>query len=276
MTVPYAKGVNGEALPGGVAVAWEEGLEVPARTLAARLGLPLAQLRPTGGEGLTNAALHLHVTATRLELREVGKRAAGPVYADFVSGRAEHRRRFGGGRDQPLARAVLLKTLLKGGAPRILDATAGLGRDAFVLASLGAAVRLIERSVVVGALLENALERARVNPEVAPIAARMSLTVGDAAEVMAHLSAESRPEVVYLDPMYPHRDGKGALQKKEMRLFRLLVGEDADADALLEAALKCARKRVVVKRPRGAPPLTGRTPDAETESKNTRYDLYTV
>lgn len=260
-----------------------------ARALAERLELPLAETAAEDADAPNHPGdLQLWLTDKRLELREVGAEAAGPVYAEFTSGRAAYRRRFGGGRAQPLARAVGLK----GAAlPYVLDATAGLGRDAFVLASLGATVRLLERSPVVGALLMDALARAQADPEVGPIAARMRLTVAHAAEVMARLGsepgsepgveisadvdAEARPDVVYLDPMYPH-SGKRALQKKEMRLFRLLVGDDEDAGELLAAALTCARKRVVVKRPWGAPPLSGRKPDARVESKNTRYDLYLV
>ena len=53
---------------------------------------------------------------------------------DFVGGPVNHRLRFGGGRGQDLARAAGLKP---GVNPHIVDATAGLGRDAFLLASLG-------------------------------------------------------------------------------------------------------------------------------------------
>lgn len=242
-------------------MTWEDGLEASARALAARLALPLAS---EGGEGVP---LHLHLTAARLELREVGPNASGPIYAEFAVGRADYRRRFGGGRSQPLARAVGLRG---GATPHVLDATAGLGQDAFVLASLGAKVTLIERSPIVGALLEDALARARADPVVGEIAARMQLQVGDAGALMGAL--EARPDVIYLDPMYPHRRGH-ALPKKEMRVFRLLVGDDADAGELLQAALRCARSRVVVKRPKGAPVLGGK-PDGRVESKNTRFDLY--
>jgi 16S rRNA (guanine1516-N2)-methyltransferase len=243
-----------------VCVAWDEDLEAEARALAAQLGLPLA--------GEREAGLLLVVTRERLELREVAVNAAGPVYADFVAGRADYRRKYGGGRGQLLARAVSLKG---GAAPTVVDATAGLGRDAFVLASLGARVTLLERSVVVGALLADGLRRAHADAEVAPIAARMTLSIGDA---VSHLeSLRVRPEVVYLDPMYPHA-GKRALQKKEMRLFRQLVGDDDDAPELLAAARRAALRRVVVKRPAGAPFLANAKPDGKLESKNTRFDLY--
>ncbi|WP_459868667.1 class I SAM-dependent methyltransferase [Endothiovibrio diazotrophicus] len=204
----------------------------------------------------------------RLELRSVSPKAPGPVYADFVGGKVGYRHRHGGGRGQPIAKAVGLR---KGAAPGVLDATAGLGRDAFVLASLGCAVTLVERSPVVAALLRDGLRRAQNDPEAAAVVVRMALVEEDAVEAMARLAG--RFEVVHLDPMYPHRD-KSALVKKEMRLFRDLVGEDPDADRLLAAALACAAKRVVVKRPRGAPPLADRPPNHTVESKTTRYDVY--
>ena len=234
-----------------------------ARDLSERLSLPLSSPESP------NADLLLVVSEARLELREVGT-STGPIYADFTGGRAAHRRQFGGGKNQPLARAVGLK---KGATPSVLDATAGLGRDAFVLATLGCPVRLVERSRIIGALLEDGLKRAETDPEVSPIASRMSLSVGQATEIMCALDDTKRPDVVYLDPMYPHGN-KTALQKKEMRLFRVLVGDDEDAPELLDAALVCAKGRVVVKRPRNAPFLGTREPRGEVRSKNTRYDLY--
>ncbi|MCT1282181.1 class I SAM-dependent methyltransferase, partial [Pseudomonas aeruginosa] len=81
------------------------------------------------------------------------------------------------------------------------------------------------------------------------------------------------PQVIYLDPMFPHRD-KSALVKKEMRLFRPLVGDDLDAPALLQAALALASHRVVVKRPRKAPIIEGPKPGYSLEGKSSRYDIY--
>lgn len=212
----------------------------------------------------------LTLTAERLELRTLGPKAPGPVYADFVGGKVGYRHRHGGGRGQPIAKAVGLK---KGANPSVLDATAGLGRDAFVLASLGCRVTLIERSPIVAALLRDALTRAETDPETAEVTARMSLVEGDAIERMAALSG--RFDVVHLDPMYPHRD-KSALVKKEMRVFRDVVGEDQDSEQLLTAALGCAGKRVAVKRPRLAPSLSERTPTHTIDSKTTRYDVYVL
>jgi 16S rRNA (guanine1516-N2)-methyltransferase len=238
-------------------------LQPRAAALAARWGFVLA----ADEQGETP---RLVLTAERLELRAL--HSEGPVYVDFVGGAVGHRRSFGGGRGQEIAKAVGLK---KGATPSVLDATAGLGRDAFVLASLGCPVTLIERSPVVAALLEDGLARAAQDTEVAPIAARMQLLCGNAAQLMAQLEEAERPDVVYLDPMYPHRR-KSALVKKEMRLFREVVGEDPDADALLPTALAVARQRVVIKRPDYAEPMAGRVPTMSIRTKNNRFDVYVI
>lgn len=226
---------------------------------AQRLGLPL------DGE----AEFALQLGGEGLQLAELGPQAPGPVRVDFVEGAVAHRRLFGGGSGQMIAKAVGVQP---GVRPVVLDATAGLGRDAFVLASLGCQVSLIERQPIIAALLEDGLARARQDAEVGPIAAQMRLLSGNAIELMGQWQGEP-PQVIYLDPMFPHRD-KSALVKKEMRLFRPLVGDDLDAPALLQAALALASHRVVVKRPRKAPVIEGAKPSYALEGKSSRYDIY--
>ncbi|SDI65407.1 16S rRNA (guanine1516-N2)-methyltransferase [Pseudomonas delhiensis] len=228
---------------------------------AQRLGLELAE------EGVADFALQ--VGEQGLQLLQLGPDSPGPVRVDFVEGAAAHRRQFGGGSGQMIAKAVGVQP---GVRPRVLDATAGLGRDAFVLATLGCEMQLIERQPLIAALLEDGLARAARDLEVAPIVARMQLLQGNAIELMGAWQGEA-PQVVYLDPMFPHRD-KSALVKKEMRLFRPLVGDDQDAPALLQAALALASHRVVVKRPRKAPIIEGAKPSYSLEGKSSRYDIY--
>ncbi len=250
-----------------VAVAFDPAhpeLAAHAAAIAADLGLPLCL------DGTAGFDLCLVLTPQRLELRQAGPDAPGPVFADFVGGAAAHRRRYGGGRGQHLARAVGLR---HGASPSVLDATAGLGRDAFVLADLGCRVTLVERSPVIAMLLRDALVRAVAAPEVSETAARMQLMLGDALALVGGLPEAQRPEVIYLDPMFPERS-KSAEVKKEMRVFQRLVGADEDAPALLAAALAKARKRVVVKRPRLAPPLDGPKPSGSVQGKSTRFDIY--
>jgi 16S rRNA (guanine1516-N2)-methyltransferase len=208
--------------------------------------------------------------ATRLEFRATHQDAPGPVYVDFVGGALGFRSRRGNRTKEPLARAIGLKgrTL-----PTVLDATAGLGRDAFILATLGCRVILVERSPLIAALLRDGLVRALADDNTRAAAERMQLHRGDAVAIMERCAEHDRPDVIYLDPMYPHRS-KSALVKKEMRVVRALVGEDMDAPQLLEAALRVARKRVVVKRPRSAPALPGIAPSHSLLGSTTRFDVY--
>ena len=191
-----------------------------------------------------------------------------PLCVDFVSGKAAHRRKFGGGKQQTIVKAIGIK---KEKQWHVLDGTAGLGRDAFVLASLGCTVTMLERHPVVAALLEDGLKRAYQDAEI-------GCWMQERMQLLPHqllLESTNLPvfDAVYLDPMYPHQD-KSALVKKEMQLFQTLIGADLDADALLPAALAKANKRVVVKRPKGAPPLAERQPDVVFEMKKNRFDVY--
>ncbi len=193
----------------------------------------------------------------------------GGICVDFVSGAVAHRRKFGGGRGQAIAKAVGLK---QGACPSVVDATAGLGRDAFVLASLGCQMTLIERNPLVAALLEDGLSRGYQDSEIGPwMQQRMTLLHDSSLEALSQISLQ--PDVVYLDPMYPHRD-KSALVKKEMRVFQTLVGADTDADGLLAPALALASKRVVVKRPDYAEDLAGVKPSTVIATKKNRFDVY--
>lgn len=203
----------------------------------------------------------------RLELVALHHSGYGAVCADWTT--PEIRRRIAGGKRQLLGRAVGLARLR---APRILDATAGLGRDAFVLASLGAQVTLAERNSTVAALLADARERALADPAASPAAARLHIVGADARNLLT--PAGERFDVVYLDPMYPDR--KQALAKKELQLLRELAGPDDDADHLLAPALANARHRVVVKRPLKAPPLAGREPSLAFGGTQARFDVYLV
>ncbi|WP_448565218.1 class I SAM-dependent methyltransferase [Thalassotalea ganghwensis] len=212
-------------------------------------------------------AFVLQVNCHRLELIKCDEPKLGAIAVDFVEGASAHRRKFGGGRGQDIAKAVGLK---HGFTPTVLDATAGLGRDAFVLASLGCEVTMIERMPVVAALLEDGIARALLNAETKEIAERMSLIFASSSEKISALRAA---DVIYLDPMYPHRE-KSAAVKKEMRVFQSLVGEDLDADALLAPAIDLATYRVVVKRPSYAPPLAGKAPSTSIKMKKNRFDVY--
>lgn len=256
-----------------LACGWyEPNFTARAELLAAKLKVPVIQV--TSLQDLPFTYLLL-CDASGLALQLCGKKPPGPVRADFVSGAVAHRRQFGGGLGQMIAKAC---GIAKGIRPSVADVTAGLGRDAFVLANLGCHVQMVERSVLVYLLLKDGLARAVESPELRQIIAQMDLVQADALDWLQNQLAipeSERPQVVYLDPMFPHRD-KSALVKKEMLLFRDLVGDDADADELLDAALAAAQCRVVVKRPRKAPCLMQREPSYRLEGKSSRYDIYSL
>lgn len=173
-----------------------------------------------------------------------------------------------------IAKAVGLGS---GVSPNVWDATAGLGKDAFILASLGCSVTMFERLPDVRALLRHALACARgaesLDSALSTTLERMHLIEGDAKMSLSEIGPDSVPDVVYLDPMFPART-KSALVKKEMRVFHDLVGDDDDAPALLEAALDSGVRRVVVKRPQVSDYLGGETPSHQCVGKSNRFDIY--
>ena len=211
----------------------------------------------------------LQVNMQVLELIKVDEPKLGAIKVDFVEGAVAHRRKFGGGRGQDIAKAVGLK---HGFTPSVVDGTAGLGRDAFVLASLGCEVTMLERHPVVAALLTDGLERAQLHTEVSEITRHMSVKHISSIDDMTDC-IEGDADVVYLDPMYPHRE-KSAAVKKEMRVFQSLVGEDNDSDQLLAPALNLAKYRVVVMRPNYAEFLGDKKPSTQIKMKKNRFDVY--
>ena len=241
-----------------------------AEALAESLGLNnLDVVRP---RDVRDFPVLLFLDEQGLGLQVTGKGAPGPVRAEFVTGKMGYRREHGGGAGQLVAKAVGLQKTRA--TLHVVDATAGLGQDAFVLASLGCRVTLFERNPVIHALLADGLARAALNVDCAAIVERMRLLEGSSIDWLSQPDAEAA-DIVYLDPMFPHRD-KSALVKKEMQVFRTIVGDDLDSGQLLAGALERARYRVVVKRPRKAPAIEGAEPTTRIEGKSSRYDVYSI
>jgi 16S rRNA (guanine1516-N2)-methyltransferase len=210
------------------------------------------------------------VTDQGLELRQAASGGPGPIRVDLVHGPGGVRGRQGAGQEL-LARAVGAR---QGRRPSIVDATAGLGRDATMLARFGCTVTAIERSPIVAALLRDGLSRAMQCVETRhELDEHLAIVQADARQWLEALPANRWPDVVYLDPMYPARPGERALAKKEMQLLRRLLGEDEDTAELFVAARRVARQRVVVKRHHHAPPLAGR-PSITFTGRSTRFDVY--
>jgi len=193
--------------------------------------------------------------------------SGGTPRVDFVTGAVGYRLRKGNARGHPLVRACGIGTMPEA---HIVDATAGLGRDAFLLASMGNRVTLIERAPAVHALLADGLARAKADIGAAAAVGRMTLLLGDAKGLLPTLGAD----IVLVDPMHPPR-GNTALVKQEMRLLRQLVGDDQDVLELMRVALATARKRVVLKWPSPAPPLAGLPkPSHQIRGRTTRYEVF--
>jgi 16S rRNA (guanine1516-N2)-methyltransferase len=238
-----------------------EGLEAEDLRLARRTGTPVVESPPD--------PRHALVIARRdgaLEIAWTGRGKPGPVRVDFTGPMARRWRTTS--RKQPLARSLGIHRAL----PRVLDATAGLGRDAMTLAVLGCQVIAVERHQILAALLADGLRRAGEDRALAEAVQRIRLVTGDARAFMADLAGEERPDCVFLDPMYA-RTGSAQV-KKESQVLRALVPAE-DHGSLVAAAMSCARRRVVVKRHPHAPPPTG-TPDHVVAGTRVRFHVYLV
>lgn len=157
------------------------------------------------------------------------------------------------------------------GRPVIFDATAGLGEDSLLLAAAGGEVYMAERDEIIYALLADALKRAADEPTLGDIVGHMHLTRGDSIRLMRGADRKIRPEIIYLDPMFPERK-KSGLVKKKMQLLKMLEMPCEDEKALLEAALAAAPRKIIIKRPVNAPFLGARKPSYSIAGKVIRYD----
>jgi D-glycero-D-manno-heptose 1,7-bisphosphate phosphatase len=167
-------------------------------------------------------------------------------------------------RNELLLKAVGIK---KDYLPAVLDLTAGLGKDAYLLYRAGCQVRCVERSPLIARLLQQALTRVK---------AEIILHVGEAKTCLeVCLLKNHRPDVIYFDPIFPDKN-KTALSGKEIRTLRAIVGDDTDAPEVFQLALRVAQKRVVVKRPLHSKTITALQPDIVYKAKSIRFDVYII
>lgn len=196
-----------------------------------------------------------------------------PTRVDFLNASLEHRR-LSSGKSQGIAKAVGLNKMV---SPTVLDATAGLGKDSFILASLGCSVTMLERSPVVYALLKDGLRRGEnsAGVEVRSILKAMKLINIDALSWFDKISGGEieKPDVIYLDPMFPARN-KSAKVKKDIFMLQQVLGTDEDFENLLTVARNCARHRVVVKRPGKASKNEKPKPSFQIEGKSAHFDVF--
>ncbi len=263
--------------------AEDESARQKATALATFTGLPLVDADDPAVE------LRIIATGDRVELRwtEPGlkkRQPVKPVYVDLL--KLDITSGHGRSKKTPLARAI---GVAKGDVqPHVLDATAGLGEDTWLLAALGCRVTAVERHPVLAQLLADGLARAAV--EHPAVAERIDLYHSQSQHMLRAVTSDENNQllrlfgvgsaqpwegidVVYLDPMFPPGRGS-ALESRPMRLLRRLAGADLDADELFRPALQAAGRRVVVKRPRHAEPLAGEKPDVVHGGKAVRFDVY--
>lgn len=226
----------------------QEALYDQACMLANQLQLPIDNRAPS----------RLQLTTERLELQVKG---FSPLYADFK--RSIWQKRRDAGKQQGLVRACKPKPGLK-----IIDATAGWGRDAAILASFGAEIILLERNPIMAALLQDALAR---QDEQSKKNLQLTVVGMDALQYLEQLESAEFPHIIYLDPMHPARH-KSALVKKELQILQQLIGSDEDALALLTLARTKVKDKVVVKWPQSLAPLL--PPTSCVSGKTVRFDLY--
>ena len=201
---------------------------------------------------------------SKLILQTTGGTKTGELYVDFSDAKLNYRANSSI-RSQNIAKALGIKGSQR---PVVLDATAGLGKDAFLMASLGCEVLLLERSAVVHALLADGLARTGYyGEEIDTILRRMKLHFGD---LLVFADDSKQFDVVYLDPMFPHRRNSAKV-KKDMAAL-----QQTDGAELLDCAKLLAKKRVVVKRAKLSPYLGSDKPDIEFKGSSSRYDVYLI
>ncbi len=284
--------------------------ETKAKQLAQDLGLKLHKVPLAGSvKKFSSAKWQLVISEEGLSLRLSSEPKWSDIFIDFKSAALQYRKQHGGGKNEAIARAIGIKTNKH---PRVIDCTAGMGTDSFIMASVGARVLMLERSAIISKLLIDALQRAHnAQVECEKHMHVVNFDSGDFLSIFAHktwrdvLSIQEaqklddfllasnwyesegslttkakenkfQADVLYLDPMFPHKK-KSALVKKEMQAFQQLLGPDLDSERLMDAALEFPAKRVVVKRPANAPELSnalGVKPIGNIPSKKHRFDIY--
>jgi 16S rRNA (guanine1516-N2)-methyltransferase len=210
---------------------------------------------------------YLQEEAGVLQLRK--KDSSEKIYVDFLDGKFQFRLKTLS-KNQPLFKAVGLQKDIK-----ILDATAGLGKDALSFAYLGAYVVAIEENQLIFALLENGLQRAFEDAKFKnKFQDKIQIHQGSSLDFMKNLSEAEKPDVIYLDPMYPEAE-KSAKPKKEMVFLRELLKPTENLEQLVELALQKTKGRVVLKRPLDSDFIL-KKPQHSFQSKMVRFDMYLV
>lgn len=252
-------------------IAQTESLEEEARALSQRLGIPYEGVR--GGDSPQTAGRDGDPAATGgVYLRLGGDGLAlcapeGELRADLTHMLPRLSQRN-------LASELLVKAAkIKGDRTQMLavDATAGFGEDALLLAAAGYQVLLYERNPYIAELLADAMRRAREDAVLAPLIGRMELVRGDSIEALSGGIGRT-VDVILLDPMFPERTKSAAVRKK-FQVLHHLEEPCADGEKLLGAAIAARPKRIVIKRPVKGEYLAGVKPAYSLTGKAVRVDV---
>ncbi len=211
---------------------------------------------------LCNLCDYLHFSNGKLHFHSS---LLGNMNFDFEEIWHYHQRKKYSLTNEPLAKALGIKGIAK---PRIWDATCGSGKDSLLIHYFGGVLTSFERNPIIFLLLQDALRR---------FSLPFNIVFADPSRFNFNHFAQVAPDVIYYDPMYPEKSGskKSALPRKEMRIFKDLIGEDLDSTIFFDWAKKTALERVVVKRSIQADPLIP-NPTASYRGKSTRYDMYKI
>jgi 16S rRNA (guanine1516-N2)-methyltransferase len=201
----------------------------------------------------------------RLEVQEQGLvllcSGHQPLLIDWNQSQWMQRARGQRGRDP------LVKISLAAQGVKVLDLTAGWGRDALVMAHAGARVHLLEQHPYLAALLQQAQTRCQAHE----IHDRITIQWIEAKTYLRQLLVSDYPDVIYYDPMHPVRQ-KTALVKKDLQILQQLVPPNTDVLECIQLAKMRCLKRVVVKWPQKQAPLL--EPDFSITGKTIRFDVY--
>lgn len=154
----------------------------------------------------------------------------------------------------------------------VIDATAGFGYDALILASTGATVTMIEQNPIMALLLFAEKQAMYAYQHWHGLLSRLSI-VHDSV-----LNYTQSADMVYLDPMFP-KDSYGARVNKHMQALHGLVfapSIDEEKHLLAHAKRLAPQGRVIVKRPIGAPFLANEPPVQSWQNEALRFDGYKV
>ncbi|PKM10725.1 MAG: hypothetical protein CVV13_11920 [Gammaproteobacteria bacterium HGW-Gammaproteobacteria-3] len=251
-------------LHGKLAVLYEgQGDSLPFRQLADRLGVALKNTLAEAMAAPEPFFLTWREGCLKLLDRELLKKGGLSVAIEPRPGEQ---------RSWPAPKTCVLAQALGRKTQTVIDATTGWGQDSLHMFRMGYELLCLERSPVMVELLNDAFGRLALQEWVQKLnITPPRLQAGDAIEILAQL--ETRPDCIYIDPMFPPKRKKSALSKKSMTVLRALSGDDDDKDALFAAAFNATGRRVVVKSPDYAEVLGGK-PNQSFQGKLLRYDVY--